>query len=300
VCTPLIAALRDAGHEIGVALSDRNAGVFNDEAFIAQHVLERIPWPKHGSTAQSSRRARSEIFACKYDVALIVSEEPEAFELARAIPQRTGFVTGWSKPLKSLWIRAHVTSTIHRAATVHGERAHEAKIVFRLGNGLCRETSPSHDVARLRSVLVAGEAPSNRAGIVVQLGAKWDAMGLDSATAYAMVSMLAKRGARFIASPSEADAAAAMAREVPVDVLPSLDAWKRCIDAAGAVVTPDSGAAHLAGMLGVPVVDIFPDADSPVNIVRWHPWAAPYVALTVSELRASDGLTQMEGALDAY
>jgi ADP-heptose:LPS heptosyltransferase len=300
VCTPLIAALREAGHELGVALSDRNAGIFNPAAFIAQHVLQRIPWPKHGSTAQSSQRATSEIAACAYDTALIVSEEPEAFELARAIPLRTGFITGWSKPLKSLWIRRHVTNAMHRAATVRGERAHEAEIVFRLGMGLHGERSPSHDVARLRSVLVASEAAAARTGIVVQLGAKWHAIGLDPATSRAMVTMLAARGARFIASPAETDAAAAMARDVAFDVLPSLDAWKYCIDAAGAVVTPDTGAAHLAGMLGVPVVDIFPDADSDANIVRWHPWASPYVALTISELRASDGMTRMGRALDAY
>jgi ADP-heptose:LPS heptosyltransferase len=300
VCTPLIAALRDAGHQIGIALSDRNAGIFNAHAFIAQHVLERIPWPKHGSTLQSSQQAASEIAACAYDVALIVSEEPEAFELARAIPQRTGFVTGWGKPLKSLWVRRRVTRAIHRAATGRGERAHEAEIIFRLGAGLHRETLPPQDVARLRPLLMANSVAAKRTGIVVQLGAKWRAMGLDSATAHAMVAMLAYRGARFIASPAEADAAAALSGAIAVDVLPNLDAWKRCIDAARTVVTPDTGAAHLAGMLGVPVIDIFPDADSDANIVRWHPWASPYAALTVSAVRASDGVARMERALDAY
>ena len=100
VCVPLIAALRDAGHEVGVALTTRNAGVFAPGAILAEHVLERIPWPAHGSTAQSTARANSEITALKYDVALIASEEPEAYALAAQIPERVGFTTGWSAPVE--------------------------------------------------------------------------------------------------------------------------------------------------------------------------------------------------------
>jgi len=63
VCTPLIAGLRAAGHELGIALSDRNAGIFAPQTAVATHVLERIPWPQHGSTPASRAQADAEIAA---------------------------------------------------------------------------------------------------------------------------------------------------------------------------------------------------------------------------------------------
>ncbi len=75
VCTPLIAALRAGGHEVNLAMSDRNADVFAPGVAAATHVLERIPWPRHGSTPGSRARAEAEIAAQRYDVALIASEQ---------------------------------------------------------------------------------------------------------------------------------------------------------------------------------------------------------------------------------
>jgi len=299
VCAPLVVALRDAGHQIGIALSDRNAGVFNASAFLAQHVLTRIPWPQHGSTLESTAGAVAEIAQCAYDTALIVSEEPEAFELARPIAARVGFVTGWSKPLKTLWVRRHVTTAIHRAANVRGERVHEAEIIFRLGAGLHREPSPPRDVPRLRGIIIDAPPPQRR-DVVVQLGAKWHAMGLEDAKLRTLVTTLRSRDARFIASAAEREAAAALVPDGALEIMPDIAAWKRCIDGARAVVTVDSGAAHLAGMLGVPVIDIFPDRDADANVTRWHPWAAPYATMTASALRTDGGVAAMGQFLDAH
>jgi ADP-heptose:LPS heptosyltransferase len=57
VCAPLVAALRDAGHEIGALLSTRNRYAFAERTFARVHVLERIPWPRHGSTKITYRAA---------------------------------------------------------------------------------------------------------------------------------------------------------------------------------------------------------------------------------------------------
>ena len=261
MCAPLVAALRDAGHAVGMALSDRNRDIFAPGILAACHVLERIPWPRHGSTPESAHAARAAIGAANYDVALIASEEPEAYELASDIPQRVGFTTGWAKPLKSVWVFGKLTRRVARAATVHGSRAHEVETVFRLGAGLHAEPAPTRDPRRLRPLIVS--EPARRGEhVVVQLGRKWSAIGLDPASAGAIVEALVARGARL-------------------------------------VVTPDTGAAHLAGMLGVPVVDCFPDADAPAQIARWHPWAAPYLALVAGELRGSGGVARMASAVDA-
>jgi ADP-heptose:LPS heptosyltransferase len=288
VCTPLIAALRAAGHEVGIALSDRNAGIFAPATAIATHVLDRIPWPKHGSTPESRARADAEIAAQRYDVALIASEEPEAYELAAPIPVRIGFTTGWAKPFKSAWIKRRVTSAIRRGATVRGAHAHEAEILFGLGATLVHG-KPERDAAHLRPLITAAALPQ-RSGIVVQLGAKWHAIGVPAAILARMTAMLAARGARFIVAPAERTAVQAALPALDLDAPADLRTWVAAIDGAHAVVTPDTGAAHLAGMLGVSVVDVFPDAHFDVQVRRWRPWASSAIVVRASELAASDAL----------
>lgn len=283
VCTPLIAALRAAGHQVSLAMSDRNADVFAPGTADATHVLERIPWPRHGSTPLSRARAEAEIAAQRYDVALIASEEPEAYELAAPVRERVGFTTGWAKPLKSLWIGRRVTRAIRRAATVRGARVHEAAIVFSLGAGYVGGP-PERNAARLRPLILGAGAPPERRGIVMQLGAKWNAIGIADATLARIAATLAERGARFIAAPAEIAAERARLPAFTIDAPPTTRAWIDAIDGAATLVSTDTGAAHLAGMIGVPVADVFPDRHFDVQTQRWLPWASSSIVLRASEL----------------
>jgi ADP-heptose:LPS heptosyltransferase len=284
-----------------MALSDRNRDIFAPGVLYARHVLDRIPWPKHGSTAESTRVARARIAAAEYDVALIASEEPEAYRLASGIPQRVGFTTGWAKPLKSLWVRRKLTRQVKRAGTLRAERAHEAEFIFRLaaGLGLHSETTPTRDAARLRPLILT-DPPSSGRDIVVQLGQKWAAIGLDHASAGTIVGVLAARGAQLVVSPAEESYAALVSAGAAFIVCRDLMKWKQVIGGARLVVTPDTGAAHLAGMLGIPVIDCFPNADAPAQIARWHPWAAPYMAFLAADLRGGAGVARIERAVDAF
>ncbi len=285
---------------MGVALSDRNRDIFAPGVLYARHVLERIPWPRHGSTPESTRVARERIAAAAYDIAFIASEEPEAYALAQGIPLRVGFTTGWAKPLKSFWVGRKLTTRVRRAATLGAQRAHEAEILFRLadGLGLHAEAAPTRDPERLRPLILANPPPRGR-HIVVQLGRKWASIGLDPATAGTIVAALAERGAQLVASVAEEADAAHLSSGAAFIVCRDLGSWKRVIGAARLVVTPDTGAAHLAGMLGIPVIDCFPDADAPAQIARWHPWAAPYTAFVARELRGGAGVARIERAVDA-
>lgn len=297
VCTPLIAALHAAGHQLGLALSDRNAEVFAPGTATATHVLERIPWPRHGSTPASRARAETQIGSAGYDVALIASEEPEAYELAAPVPQRVGFTTGWAKPFKSAWIKRRVTRAVARAATVRGGDAHEAEIMLRLGAGLV-DGPPERDAARLRPWIAGDVAVPERRGVLVQLGAKWNALGVNDALLGRMLVALRGRGARFIAAPEERAATSARFPGVDIEAPATTRAWIAAVDAAAAVVTPDTGAAHLAGMLGVPVVDVFANAHFDAQTRRWRPWASSSIVVRASELaRAPE--TLIAQALDA-
>jgi len=281
VTTPLIAALHKAGHELGVVLSNSNAGIFEAGALAWQHVLDRIAWPKHGSTATSYARTLTEMRRIGYDTALIASEEPEAYALAReaSIPARIGFHNGWQKPFKSLWISAQCTRTIFRPAWASQAREHEVETLYKLGAGFV-VPPPPRDRALLASLLLANP-PERGPAVVVQVTPKWRESGVSDAAMVEMLRALASNNLHAVAADAEKDYATAIAAQAPLalETFASLEPWKRAIAGAALVVTPDTGSAHLAGMLGTPCVDCFPFADFALRSKRWSPWAATYVPL---------------------
>jgi ADP-heptose:LPS heptosyltransferase len=299
VCTPLIAALRAAGHAVGMALTTRNAGLFAPGVLVAEHVLERIPWPAHGSTPASTARATAEIAALRYDVALIASEEPEAFALAAPIPRRVGFTTGWARPLKTLWVRARTTAQVSRSQRVGGEDAHEVEVLYRLGAGLVATAQPPADATELRRFLIDGPPPAARGAIVLQGGPKWAASGVPDAALRAAVAGLRPADLRVLAAPAEAGAVEAAVGVAP-ETFTDLHDWVAALDAARVVVTVDTGAAHVAGMLGRPVVDVFPDARFIEQVGRWRPWASPARTLRASAVAGGAGAALVEAVLDGF
>ncbi|HEY5093639.1 MAG TPA: hypothetical protein VII69_00825 [Candidatus Eremiobacteraceae bacterium] len=281
VMTPLIAALRTAGHELGIVLSNANAGIFEERALSWQHVLDRIAWPKHGSTAASYARTLAELQGVHYDAALIASEEPEAYAIARAaaIPARIGFHNGWQKPFKSLWVSAQCTRTIYRPAWASQALEHEVETLFKLGAGFVAPPPP-RDCALLAPLLLA-DRPDRESSVVVQVTPKWRESGVSDAALVAAMRALASRDLHAVAADAEKDYASAIASQASVElkIFASLEPWKLAIARAALVVTPDTGSAHLAGMLGTPCVDCFPFSDFALRRTRWSPWAATYVPL---------------------
>jgi len=275
-CVPLVAALKAAGHEVGAVLSTRNREAFAAGTFAHVHVLERIPWPKHGSTPQSRALALAEARAVGYDVALVVSEELEAYEFARATGarRRIGFVNGWEKPFKTLRVRALLDEAIVRPASARRAAEHEVETVFRLGHELHGEPFPSRDPARLAPLVL--DAPAVAHGrVVVQLSSKLARFGLDVRTWTRILRSLT-RGAPPLALTDDAELGAAVRAEGVEVELPDAPAWKQAIAGARALVAPDSGAIHVAGMTGVPSLALFGPGRAVVrDMARWSPWAAP-------------------------
>jgi ADP-heptose:LPS heptosyltransferase len=305
VCVPLIAALRAAGHEVGVALTTRNAGVFAPHAILTQHVLERIPWPAHGSTPASTARATAEIAAMRYDVALIASEEPEAFALAQGIPERVGFTTGVARPLKTLWVRGRTTRTVSRSQRLGTDDAHEVEVLYRLGAGLVHDERPPTDRSRLQMQLLEGanvvttRSPDPGGGssiITTQVGPKWLEAGVAPETLRTVVTRLARYG-RIVAAPSEAEEMQRLTGVMP-QTFASTRAWVEMLAGSATVVTVDTGAAHVAGMSWGRVIDVFPDAGFEAQVRRWRPWAAPYRAFRASEVDGGAQSRFIEAILD--
>lgn len=293
-CAPLVAALRDAGHTLGAVLGTGNARIFARDAFAHVHVLERIPWPAHGSTPHTRRTALAEVRAVGYDIALIASEEIDAYTFARdaAIGTRVGFSNGWEKPLKSVQVCSLLTRTLLREASAGRARGHEASILFALGFGLHSEMRPTRDVARLRRVIL--DAPVQPHGcVVLQVSRKLARFGLGAPTYAALARELAHHEFHVLALGDDPALVDSVARAAGVSVASNLDAadWKARIAGARAVVTPDSGAAHVAGFTGVPCVDCFvPHRATARDIGRWRPWAGSFRARVLDPTRDPDAL----------
>jgi len=273
---PLALALRDAGCALGAVLSPRNLDLFASDLFERTHLLVPDASRLHGSTKESFERARAEV-ARAYDIALILSEEPDAYRLPALarIPTRIGFWHGFEKPFKSLWQRWRCTRVVYRPAA-WVEQPHEVRQLFALGvaAGIVQGTPP-RDVERSRAALGVDHVQRGDV-VVVQATRKLIPPGHD--VAWMGRALRALPRARLLVHASERALGEALSRESghPYDPFGSAQPWLRAIAAARAIVTPDSGAAHVAGNVGTPVVDIFPRDHGERLAAQWHPWIAPH------------------------
>lgn len=127
-------------------------------------------------------------------------------------------------------------------------------------------------------LLVAVPAPDGR--VAVQITDKWERLGF----AFDSVADVVRRCSAFgelhlLASESESAYAGRVeaATQMRVERFGDLESWKAAIGAAKAIVTPDSGALHVAGFTGTPTVAVFPpERDFRLQVARWSPWAAPH------------------------
>ena len=265
VTVPLVAALRAAGFAVSAVLSKANAEAFSQRALEYVHIgLESL----------------DEVRARKYDVALIPSEEPEAYELARdaGIPKRIGFWHGLrAKPFKSLWIRRQCTRVVYRPAGLDTGGRHECEIVFELGRVLLPNQSAPREPQTLRPLVIDND-PVPDARVAFQVTDKWTRLGASINDVVAAAARARDRHElRFIASSSERSFADRFAHKVnaKIDFFDSLPPWKEAIAASRALIAPDSGAAHVAGMTGTPVVAVYGSQEFIPQVNRWRPWAAP-------------------------
>jgi ADP-heptose:LPS heptosyltransferase len=286
---PLIAALRRHGMRLGVVLRPVNARVYSENACDRVYVAEQEP-----------QALATQIRAENYDYALIATEKPEAYRLAyRArVPQRIGFENGWGKPLKTLWIRRMCTKTVFRTAGLDPRAPHECEVVFSLARSIVPDAQAPRDPHVLRPLVLDSE-PQPDSRVAMQITDKWQRLGasLDD------VVDLARRVAdvhevRFLCAAREHEYAThfTAAAGFAVEFFDDLRPWKSALAASRAIVAPDSGAAHVAGMTGTPVVSCFSAEHFALQTSRWSPWAAPYRAVKIEDrwpIVAADALGEL-------
>ncbi len=265
--TPLIAALREHGASVDTVLNLGNAHAFSQRALDRVFIAGTADLA-HGLVEQH------------YTHALIATEDARGYRIARdaRIPQRVGFHNGWGKPLKSLWARTICTSTVYRPAGLDPRGPHECDVLYELGRSILGPLArPSRDAAILRPLVINDEpVPDER--ISLQITSKWLRLG---ASIDELVELARSAGSlsevRMFGAHAEGDFLNSFERAsgARVERFADLPQWKSAIAAAALLIAPDSGALHVAGMTGTPVVACFeaiPKFD--LQTARWAPWAA--------------------------
>lgn len=237
-----------------------------------------------------------------YDAAVVATEEVAGYEIARSSGAhiRIGFWHRFEKPFKSLWQRAQLTRAVYRPAARMRAPAHEAVAMYSLARALGAAPEPVADAAALRGWVNADPAGALQDGestLGVQIASKLATVGWGPAALAALIdAAFANAGltrCALLASEADAPLARAVLDHMPPGQLTNgavrlraasdVPRWLGAIASLGALITPDTGAAHAAGMLGVPVVDLFDSQNFAELSNRWRPWAAPSRCLAKSE-----------------
>lgn len=279
--TPALAALRALAIPVDVVLRSANAHVFapgavRDVVVAGFELRSNAP-----SNRREIERLGSELRARRYSHVLVATEDASGYRLAAVTraPNRVGFEDFGSKPFKALWSRRLLTKSIYRAARLNDGTAHECETLFRLIEPFAGDAAPARDPASLRPlVLDAPVAAGHR--VAVQITDRWERLGIAFDEVVELVRRLGMQSdLQLIAARGESAYARLVGEATGHEItyFEELAPWKAAIAAAPALVAPDSGAPHVAGMTGTPVVAVFPDeAQYAARVARWAPWAAPH------------------------
>lgn len=284
-CVPSLEGLRRAFPDaaFGAVCSGANAGLFSPARVSAVHVWDSAD---EAQTLDAIRAAR-------YTDALVATEEPVGYTIARAsgARRRAGFWHRFEKTFKSVWQFAQLTDAVYRPAAWVESPEHEVDAVYGLARALGAEPGPTRDPRVLARWLDVGDPDPRVDGdtLALQISAKllrngWPPEALARFAAAALRASGMRRLA-LLCGPADEELMLAVLEDLRTDrslrdalvpIAPaSIAVWLGSLAAAGAAITPDTGAAHACGMLGVPVIDLFQPERFDQLSRQWRPWAAP-------------------------
>ncbi len=305
---PLLLALREAGVPTDLVLSPTARDLFAPDAIRRTFVAPFAQRDESAANRAAIAAFASELQPNRYSHVLVATEDPAGYRLAAALraPHRIGFQNGWGKPLKTLWVRSLLTQAIYRSAGLDPRAPHECEVLFSLGASLLTsEARPTHDAAALRNLILTRETSPPR-GIAVQLTSKWERLGM---TVTEVRTFLDRANARFeairlFAPLAEREQISALAEGLGgIEWFAELQPWIAAIAESEVLVAPDSGAIHVAGMLGTPCVAVFQTRpDFELQQARWRPWAAPCEVVRGTgawSSAAADALVQLDSSRSA-
>jgi ADP-heptose:LPS heptosyltransferase len=298
--TPMLAALHARAIPADVVLQPANAAVFSSRA--ARRIVVSTFHLRDGDRANLSAidALGEELASAGYSHVLVPTEDAAGYRLARATRAnvRVGFTNSWGKPFKAMWSRTYLTHSVLRPAGLDRQAPHECEVLFKLAAPLLGDALPARDAALLRPLVIERE-PEPDERVAVQITDKWERLGVAFDDVAELAGRIAGYGARFIASRAESAYADVLesATGIRVERFDDLATWKDAIAAAPALVAPDGGALHVAGMVGTPTVAVFPPQPRyDLQVARWAPWAAPHRIVKAEAdwpRKASEALAQL-------
>ena len=297
LCVPALEGMRRAFPDavFGAVCSPNNAKLFSDQ-------IENI----HVYDASGALEGVcDDVQAQHYTRALIATEEVVGYELGRCsgAPRRAGFWHGLQKPFKSMWQRAQVSDAVYRPAAWTKRPEHEVATMYRLAVALGAPQPVPDTPHDLTAWLRVEDSPAAREAtnaLAFQVTPKLLAGGWGPTSLARLVALALDRSgcshAVLIASRNEESLACSLLEHVPgalrdngtirmVSAL-SVPHWLGVLARVSALVTPDTGAAHVAGMQGVAVVDLFDEDGFERLSQQWHPWAGAWRCLPKPAWRA--------------
>jgi len=286
LCVPALQGLSAAypRARFGAVCSAANAQLFSDR-------VERV---YVCDSPGMVRDCAAQLQHDSYTHALVATEEVCGYKLARASGARfrAGFWHGLQKPFKSGWQYAQLTDRIFRPAAWSPKPEHEVTTMYRLAHALGAKLPAPADPSELRSWLrierSSGDAPPS-GSVAFQITPKLLTHGWGPAALAEWIVTAARvsglERCTLVAAAQDEGLACAIMEQVPtaartegrITLVSSqpLPRWLGFLADCRLIITPDTGAAHVAGMLGVPVIDLFESDGFERLSQQWRPWAAP-------------------------
>ena len=181
---------------------------------------------------------------------------------------RIGFDPGKSQPLKAVWLRLALT---HRMAYPNNLELdpglHEVERYHRL-------LAPLGSLPEPGPLTLGRSFARDPAGPVgLQLTPKWCLDEWSPQLVLTLLDRLPEPGL-VLYGPGEREWAERLLGQHPVERAyhPDLMDYAGAVAGCSVLITPDTGAAHVAAAVGTPVVDVFREAHHQHCVRRWRPW----------------------------
>lgn len=209
---------------------------------------------------------------------VVFTEKRRAIQAAHrsGVAVRAGFDPGMTQPLKSAYAKLALThrlpfaNDLQRPAEMHETERYQ-RLVELLGvehqapGRLRMPTEPAGE----KWVKERFQVPP----LAFQMTAKWT---LDDWPADFLVTLIASLPEKplLFTAPGEEDFCGPLLAQLDCKVarFTQLAEYAAALGACRALITVDTGAAHVAAAVGTPVVDVFRQAHHQHCVARWKPW----------------------------
>lgn len=266
-----------------------------------------------GNSDVNAKHIQSLVSVSEPDAAFLLTEKRKASVATyRArVPVRVGFDPGWSQPLKSLSNRVLLTHRLPYSNRLEEpSKIHEVERYAQLVDlylavleraGTIDSSWRNRPLDPLWLEINQSEQESARAQIdclklkkpvALQITPKWSLHGWNAEHLKQFFSKLPEDRI-LLYGPGEGDwVSAHWGESITAQGLcfSDLHQYGGCLKECSALITPDTGAAHVAAAVGTPVVDVFPAVHSDHCVPRWRPWQVA-CEVVLSELGRPDQLS---------